>query len=96
MGQAVQAGLLVSRPFEQGKEGADKEKGHGFVIATFTATAIYGGIEKHVRGNHTKPQMVDPITYLGYVKRFDIMINIETTMTSGYDRVRNREVRSTD
>ena len=26
-------------------------------------------------------KMVDPITYLGYVKRFDIMINIETTRT---------------
>ena len=53
----------------------------GFVIATFTATAIYGGIENMYEETIQSLKMVDPITYLGYVKRFDIMINIETTRT---------------
>lgn len=54
-----------------------KKKEMGFVIATFTATAIYGGIENMYEETIQSLKMVDPITYLGYVKREDIDINIE-------------------
>lgn len=56
-----------------------KNKKMGFVIATFTATAIYGGIENMYEETIQSLKMVDPITYLGYVKRTDININIEKT-----------------
>lgn len=49
----------------------------GFVIATFTATAIYGGIENMYRETVDSLKMIDPITYLGFVKRNNIRINIE-------------------
>lgn len=55
----------------------NEEKGIGFVIATFTATAIYGGIENMYEETIESLRMVNPITYLGYVKREDININIE-------------------
>jgi ATP-dependent DNA helicase RecQ len=55
----------------------NKNKGIGFVIATFTATAIYGGIENMYDETIQSLKMIDPITYLGYVKRSDININIE-------------------
>lgn len=54
-----------------------QKKGMGFVIATFTATAIYGGIENMYEETIQSLKMVDPITYLGYVKRVDINIKIE-------------------
>lgn len=54
-----------------------KKKGMGFVIATFTATAIYGGIENMYEETIESLKMVDPITYLGYVKREDIKINVD-------------------
>ncbi|AEF17006.1 DEAD/DEAH box helicase domain protein [Thermoanaerobacterium xylanolyticum LX-11] len=50
---------------------------HNFVIATFTATAIYGGVEDMYSETIQSLKMIDPITYLGYVKRNDIKINIE-------------------
>jgi len=56
-----------------------KKKGMGFVIATFTATAIYGGIENMYEEMIESLKMVDPITYLGYVKREDININVQKT-----------------
>lgn len=56
-----------------------KKKKMGFVIATFTATAIYGGIENMYEETIESLKMVDPITYLGYVKREDININIQKT-----------------
>lgn len=56
-----------------------KKKGMGFVIATFTATAIYGGIENMYEETMESLKMVDPITYLGYVKREDININVQKT-----------------
>jgi len=59
------------------KKGQLKKKGMGFVIATFTATAIYGGIENMYEETIQSLKMVDPITYLGYIKREDININIE-------------------
>lgn len=59
------------------KKSQIEKKKMGFVIATFTATAIYGGIENMYEETIQSLKMVDPITYLGYVKRSDISINIE-------------------
>lgn len=55
------------------------KKGMSFVIATFTATAIYGGIENMYEETVQSLKMIDPITYLGYVKREDIDINVRKT-----------------
>ena len=52
------------------------DKGNSFVIATFTATAIYGGIENMYEETIESMKMIDPITYLGYIKRSDLNINI--------------------
>jgi len=54
-----------------------KNKGRSFVVATFTATAIYHGVEDMYNETINSLQMIDPITYLGYVKRNDITINIK-------------------
>lgn len=54
-----------------------KNKGRSFVVATFTATAIYHGIEDMYNETINSLQMINPITYLGYVKRKDIKINIQ-------------------
>lgn len=53
------------------------DKGTGFVIATFTATSIYGGIENMYEETIESMRMIDPITYLGYIKRSDLNINIK-------------------
>lgn len=53
-----------------------KEKGRSFVISTFTATAIYRGPEDMYQETVNSLQMINPITYLGYVKRDDIDIEI--------------------
>lgn len=52
-------------------------KERSFVIATFTATAIYGGIEDMYTETINSLHMLNPITYLGYVKRDDIDIVIK-------------------
>ncbi len=54
-----------------------KTKGQAFVIGTFTATAIYRGIEDMYEETRNSLHMIDPITYLGYVRRNDIEIRIE-------------------
>lgn len=59
------------------KQLQNKEKGRSFVVATFTATAIYRGIEDMYNETVNSLHMIDPITYLGYVKRNDINIVIE-------------------
>lgn len=51
-------------------------KSHPFIIATFTATAILGGIEDMYTETLDSLNMRKPITYLGYVKRDDIEIKI--------------------
>ena len=56
-----------------------KKKGRSFVIGTFTATAIYHGVEDMYEETKDSLHMIDPITYLGYVKRNDIDIVIDTT-----------------
>ena len=52
-------------------------KGRSFVIATFTATAIYKGVEDMYTETINSLHMINPITYLGYVKRNDIDIVIQ-------------------
>lgn len=52
-------------------------KERSFVVATFTATAIYHGIEDMYTETINSLHMISPITYLGYVKRNDIEIVIE-------------------
>lgn len=56
-----------------------KNKEMGFVIATFTATAIYGGVENMYEETIESLKMVNPITYLGFVKRNDLTINVDKT-----------------
>lgn len=51
--------------------------GRSIVIATFTATAIYHGVEDMYTETVNGLHMIQPITYLGYVKRDDIDIRIE-------------------
>jgi ATP-dependent DNA helicase RecQ len=53
-----------------------KTKGRSFVIGTFTATAIYHGLEDMYTETINSLHMLSPITYLGYVKRGDIDIVI--------------------
>ncbi|MDR0530617.1 MAG: DEAD/DEAH box helicase [Oscillospiraceae bacterium] len=52
------------------------ENPHGFVIATFTATAIYKGEEDMYSETLNSLHMNDPITYLGYVRRKNIHIEV--------------------
>ena len=47
-----------------------------FVLATFTATAIYRGVEDMYQETVNSLHMIDPITYLGYVRRDNISIEI--------------------
>lgn len=58
------------------KKQMNRSGGKPFVIATFTATAIYGGAEDMYRETINSLRMVDPITYLGYVKRDNILIDV--------------------
>lgn len=54
-----------------------EKKQRSFVIATFTATAIYHGLEDMYTETINSLHMLSPITYLGYVKRKDIDIVID-------------------
>lgn len=54
-----------------------KTKNRSFVIATFTATAIYHGVEDMYTETINSLHMLNPSTYLGYVKRRDIDIVIK-------------------
>lgn len=54
-----------------------KSKNRSFVIATFTATAIYHGVEDMYTETINSLHMMHPITYLGYIKRNDIEIIID-------------------
>lgn len=54
---------------------------HPFIVATFTATAIYGGIEDMYTETLDSLNMRKPITYLGYVKRDNIEIKISELET---------------
>ena len=66
-------------------QGKAEENPMSFVIATFTATAIYGGEEDMYNETLNSLHMIDPISYLGYLKRGNISIEI-----SEVDAQRNR------
>ncbi len=61
-------------------------KNRSFVIATFTATAIYRGLEDMYTETVNSLHMLSPITYLGYVKRNDIEIRIDRTQKAKGER----------
>lgn len=48
-----------------------------FPIATFTATAIYGGMEDMYAETRDSLNLINPISYFGYVKRDDIEVKIK-------------------
>lgn len=48
-----------------------------FPIATFTATAIYGGPEDMYLETKGSLNLINPITYFGYIKRENLNINIK-------------------
>ncbi|WP_010632469.1 DEAD/DEAH box helicase [Sporolactobacillus vineae] len=50
-----------------------------FPIVTFTATAIYGGPEDMYAETRDSLNMVNPITYFGYVKRDDLMMHVQSS-----------------
>lgn len=52
-----------------------KEK--NFPIATFTATAIYGGIEDMYGETRDSLGLINPISYFGYVKRDNLSVRIK-------------------
>lgn len=54
-----------------------ENKNQSFVVSTFTATAIYHGLEDMYNETINSLHMLSPITYLGYVKRNDIDIIIK-------------------
>lgn len=47
-----------------------------FIIATFTATAIYGGNEDMYHETLNSLHMVNPITHLGHIRRSNISIEV--------------------
>ena len=55
-------------------------KQHQFPIATFTATAIYGGIEDMYVETRDSLHLISPITFLGYVKRGNIALRIQSKL----------------
>jgi len=61
------------RKLQERKEGLESS----FVIATFTATAIYEGLEDMYHETLNSLHMNDCITYLGYVKRNNIEIKVQ-------------------
>lgn len=67
------------------KRQIDKRQ-RSFVIATFTATAIYHGLEDMYTETINSLYMLSPITYLGYIKRTDINIVIDRTRRSNEQR----------
>ena len=56
-----------------------------FPLATFTATAIYRGVEDMYSETKQSLNMIDPITYLGNVKRDDIEIRVQKVENSEYE-----------
>lgn len=54
-----------------------ENKNRSFIVATFTATAIYHGTEDMYTETINSLHMLNPITYLGYIKRNDIDIVID-------------------
>ena len=63
-----------------------EKKNRSFIIATFTATAIYHGIEDMYTETINSLHMLNPITYLGYVRRGDIDIKIDKSKKNKGER----------
>ncbi|TCS84497.1 helicase-related protein [Tepidibacillus fermentans] len=49
-----------------------------FPVATFTATAIYGGIEDMYSETRDSLMLINPINYFGYVKRENIKVSLKS------------------
>lgn len=64
-----------------------EKKQRSFVIATFTATAIYHGFEDMYTETINSLHMLSPITYLGYVRREDVDIVIDRTKKEKGERI---------
>ncbi|TDQ32147.1 helicase-related protein [Aureibacillus halotolerans] len=62
--------------YKNGKMIEETTSKHRFPIATFTATAIYGGIEDMYAETRDSLLLNNPINYFGYVKRDNIHMNI--------------------
>lgn len=62
--------------YKDGKRIEETTSKHRFPIATFTATAIYGGIEDMYAETRDSLLLNNPINYFGYVKRDNIHMNI--------------------
>jgi ATP-dependent DNA helicase RecQ len=62
--------------YKDGKRIEETTSKHRFPISTFTATAIYGGIEDMYAETRDSLLLNNPINYFGYVKRDNIHINI--------------------
>lgn len=54
-------------------------KEYNFPIVTFTATAVYGGKEDMYLDTRDSLNMINPIVYLGYIKRDDIIMHIDSS-----------------
>lgn len=54
-----------------------KDKKMNFPIATFTATAIYGGPEDMYKETRDSLNLLNPVSYFGYVKRDDIEVKLK-------------------
>ncbi|PEI74635.1 DEAD/DEAH box helicase [Bacillus wiedmannii] len=54
-----------------------RKENNGFPIATFTATAIYGGVEDMYAETRDGLNLTNPITYFGYIKRDDIQVKLK-------------------
>lgn len=67
------------------RKSQEEQKNSSFPIATFTATAIYRGIEDMYSETVQSLNMIDPIKFLGYVKRDDIDIEIRKIKTTEYE-----------
>lgn len=56
-----------------------------FPVATFTATAIYGGIEDMYAETRDSLNMINPISYFGYVKRDDLLMKLKRKINYATD-----------
>lgn len=59
-----------------------------FPIATFTATAIYGGVEDMYKETRDSLYMFNPINYFGYVKRDDLSVSLKKVDSENISRDR--------
>lgn len=67
------------------------ETKHQFPIATFTATAIYGGIEDMYAETRDSLILNNPINYFGYVKRDNIEVQINPINSNNIENANDKE-----